>query len=347
MSKRSRRKRLKLIAMAGAQEAGIAADSDNNAKHDARGEAAPRKPSSNAHPKIANWYFKYNKQLLVIPVLLLLLSIVQIGMQTATTGDFIQKGISLKGGITITVPSDMEIDLDSLQGKITSEFQNVDLSIRRLESANSLVGYVIDADLQETEEVDRLVNIVEMETRIKRANYGLETVQPSLGESFFKEAGRAILFAFLLMSIVVFIAFRTIIPSFAVIISVFADMVMTLAAVNLLEVKISTGGIAAFLMLIGYSVDTDILLSSRVLRNQETSLMDRIMSSFKTGMTMVATTVTAATIAFLFSESETIRQIMLIIIIGMVADVFNTWITNTAILKWYVERKAARKHGQG
>jgi len=75
--------------------------------------------------------------------------------------------------------------------------------------------------------------------------------------------------------------------------------------------------------------------------------MDRIMSSFKTGMTMVATTVTAATIAFLFSESETIRQIMLIIIIGMVADVFNTWITNTAILKWYVERKAARKHGQG
>ena len=147
------------------------------------------------------------------------------------------------------------------------------------------------------------------------------------------------------MSIVVFIAFRTFIPSFAVILSVFADMVMTLAVVNLLGVKMSTGGIAAFLMLIGYSVDTDILLSSRVIKNEEDSLLDRIMGSFKTGMTMVITTTVAATIAFFLSESETIRQIMLIIIIGMVADVFNTWITNTAILKWYVERKT-RKHGK-
>ena len=50
-------------------------------------------------------YDKHYKKLLVFPVLLLLLAFVQIGLQTAATGDFIHKGVSLKGGITVTVPT--------------------------------------------------------------------------------------------------------------------------------------------------------------------------------------------------------------------------------------------------
>jgi len=49
----------------------------------------------------------------------------------------------------------------------------------------------------------------------------------------------------------------------AVVISAFADIVMTLALVDILGLKISTAGIVAFLMLIGYSVDTDILFNNK------------------------------------------------------------------------------------
>ena len=54
------------------------------------------------------------------------------------------------------------------------------------------------------------------------------------------------------MSFVIFILFRTFIPSIAVIFAAFADIVMTLALVNYLGIKLSTAGIEAFLMLIGY-----------------------------------------------------------------------------------------------
>ena len=58
-------------------------------------------------------------------------------------------------------------------------------------------------------------------------------------------------------------------PAFAVMFSAFADIVMTLAVVNLVGIKLSTAGIVAFLMIIGYSVDTDILLTTRLLKRKE------------------------------------------------------------------------------
>ena len=68
------------------------------------------------------------------------------------------------------------------------------------------------------------------------------------------------------MGLVVFIYFRTLVPSLAVILAAFSDIVVTLAIFNLTGEKLSTAGVAAFLMLIGYSVDTDILLNTRVLK---------------------------------------------------------------------------------
>ena len=144
------------------------------------------------------------------------------------------------------------------------------------------------------------------------------------------------------MGIVVLIYFRTFIPSIAIILAAFSDMVFALAVINLMDVRIGTAGIAAFLMLIGYSVDTDILLSVRVLKRKEGTVMDRIMSSIKTGMTETLTAIVAVTVAMFVTQSEVIRQIMLILLIGLIADIFNTWIQNVGLLRIYVERKAKK-----
>jgi len=103
--------------------------------------------------------------------------------------------------------------------------------------------------------------------------------------------------------------------------------------------KISSAGIAAFLMLIGYSVDTDILLSTRVLKKKEGSVMSRIYSAMRTGLTMNLTTMAAVSIALILSNSQTISQIMTIILIGLFVDIVMTWIQNVAILRLYLEKK--------
>src|SRR3990167_918056 len=121
---------------------------------------------------------------------------------------------------------------------------------------------------------------------------------------------------------------KTSIPSIAVILAAFSDIVVTIAIVNLLGIKISTAGIAAFLMLIGYSVDTDILLSTRVLKRKSGTVLDGVYSAVKPGLTMTFTTIVAVTVGLIFSKSEVLSQIMLIILIGLIVDLVNTWIQN-------------------
>ena len=108
---------------------------------------------------------------------------------------------------------------------------------------------------------------------------------------------------------------------------------------NLFEIKLSTAGVAALLMLIGYSVDTDILLSTRVLKQTEGTVTDRIYGSVKTGLTMQATAIVALSVMFLVSPAAVLRQIAIILIIGLVLDIFNTWIQNVGVIKLYLEYK--------
>jgi len=131
------------------------------------------------------------------------------------------------------------------------------------------------------------------------------------------------------------------VPSFAVIISAFADILMTLVIVNMFSMKMSSAGIVAFLMIIGYSVDTDILLTTRILKRTRGSLNEKMYGAFKTGITMTLTSLLAV-IAALFvvkSFSLVLTQIFTILAIGLTFDIFNTWVTNASILKWHVRSK--------
>jgi len=130
-------------------------------------------------------------------------------------------------------------------------------------------------------------------------------------------------------------------PSIAVIFAAFSDIVMALVVVDLLEIKLSAAGIAAFLMLIGYSVDTDILLTTRALRKKEGTLNERIYGAFKTGMLMTITGLVAVFPAFLLVTGlpDSFRQIFLILGLGLSADIINTWLTNASIIKWYCIKK--------
>jgi len=295
-------------------------------------------PKENILTKLRYIYGKQYKKLLFITIGLLFLAIIQILVQYAATGEFVQKDISLKGGLSVTVPLNSKVDTNELQNQLSKEFPDAYINVRSLSKAGAQIGLIVDAsDIDENDLVTALKNYIGDKGR----DYSIEIMGSSLGKSFFRQTLVALLIAFLLMGIVVFITFRTVVPSSAVILSAFSDIVVTLAIVNLFGIKISTAGIAAFLMLIGYSVDTDILLSTRVLKRKEGTVFERILNSMKTGMTMTMTTMAAVIAALIISPSPVIKQIMTILLIGLCVDILNTWIQNAGILRLYMEKKVS------
>ncbi|MBI2208398.1 MMPL family transporter [Candidatus Woesearchaeota archaeon] len=293
---------------------------------------------------IKHFYESQYKKLLILPFSLLLIAMLLIGFNFATTGDFINRDISLKGGVTVTVSTQQNIDIIQLEKTISSKFPGNDIATNSISQFGRQTGFIVEADVSQ-EQTAKLIEEIgnALNKKLSAQDYAVEVVGPSLGASFFKELLIALSIAFVFMALVVFISFRTFVPSMAVILAAFSDMVVTLAIVNLLGMKISAAGIAAFLMLIGYSVDTDILLSTRVLKRKEETEMERVYGAIKTGLMMSATAIVAAIAALLVTQSEVIRQIMIILLIGLLVDLINTWIQNVGILRIYLERKARKR----
>jgi len=284
-----------------------------------------------------HWYDRYYWALFLVPFLLLVLSIIYIGSVYAKTGDIMYKDVTLTGGTTLTILNST-LNAAELEKNLQGKYK--DLVVRSLTDIRT--GEQTAVTIEAQAEPEQLKKDVESTINIKldEETSSIEFTGSILSKSFYSELLRAVLLAFLFMAITVFIIFKLPVPSLAVIFAAVTDIGVTLATVDLLGIRVSTAGIAAFLMLIGYSVDTDVLLTTRVLRRKETGpLIDRMKSAMKTGLTMTLTGIAAMLVAYLIFQSPVLKQVFLIILIGLVVDIFATWLGNTAILKWYCDKK--------
>lgn len=281
---------------------------------------------------VKQFYRKFHKPLLIIPTVLLILAIFQISFQISSTGDFVKKGVSLKGGVEFELEEN--IDINELETYLNQEFPNADFSIRELitQEENSISITATEIEFSEL--------ISKIKEKYGEVNHTEPTItSASLGASFFRQTVKALIFAFLFIALVVFAYFRALVPSGFIVFTLFSDIIVTLSIVNLIGITISTAGIVAFLMLIGYSVDTDILLTSRLLKRKNEELYSRLVSAMKTGVMMVVTTLSAVIIALFLSSSPFIQEVMTIILIGLIVDLIFTWFQNAPILIYYLERK--------
>ncbi len=281
------------------------------------------------------------KQMLIIPALLLLLSLSIMVYTTYTTGTPVELGMEFKGGTGITFDSVKEPD------QLREEFKSYPVIQARKDFTGSSWRLMQFGPMNESQ-----LNELTKKINSEYGNFEIKTMGEVVSKSLQGKALQAILFSFLGMALVVFIIFRTFVPSIAVVISAFADIAFAAAMMDVFGIVLSLGTVAALLMLIGYSVDTDILLTTRLLKRKG-ELDDKIKDAMKTGLTMTTTTL-AALIGLFFVSSGTylvssftridiIRDISVVLIFGLVADIINTWMTNVGILRWHLERGTSGK----
>lgn len=287
--------------------------------------------------KLKDIYVKYNKKLVIIPILIIILSLAVIINNYVKTGDIVNKDVTLKGGVTATIYT--EISKEEIEEKLKNEIKK-DSIVRKLAEfgTEKQIGLIIEVSDIKSKDLELILEKI-LEIELIEENFSMEETGPSLGESFYRQMLIAILIAFILMSIVIFIAFRSVIPSLAVVLSAFADMLAAIAFIDLIGIKLSTSGIAAILLLMGYSIDTDVLLTTKVLKRKEGTIMERVFSSMSTGLTMTFTTISALTVGYFVSNSYILKQMFIILLAGLLVDIIMTYLLNTRILIWYTSKK--------
>jgi preprotein translocase subunit SecF len=269
---------------------------------------------------------KYSpKQLVIIPLVLLAVSLVLLTLNMVSTGMPVTPGIDFSGGTAVTIfTTDTREQIQST----FSGYPLIDVS----DGVNN--GKFLKFGAMNDEQFQSLSALISQ----KFPDAKVDQIGETFGKTLQSQAVLAMLFSFIGMAIVIFLSFRTFVPAAAVVLSAFADMAMTAAVMNIVGIPLSLGTVAALLMLIGYSVDSDILLTNRVLKRQG-KLTDKLNGAFHTGIIMTSTTL-SATVAMLIVSwiggVQILVDISAVLLIGLIFDILNTWLTNAGILKWYV-----------
>jgi len=284
----------------------------------------------------AEFYKKSYKWFLLFPFLLFLISTYTVIHTMSVAGTPIYRGISLKGGLSATIYVNTKITDSQLTNYLESKFPKHEFSVSELIEEGVRKGFIVDTDLDEKDLKSTLQDYLKI--KLTKDNYYSNYISPSLSNAFFVQLSKILVVSFILMSLVIFLYFREFMPSFIVILSGFFDVYVTVGYLDLIGYKLSIAGMGALLMLIGYSIDTDILLTNRLIKEEGKEYFSKIYDAFKTGITMSLTTLIAAFTAYIFSTSSVIKEITFIIVIGICVDIISTWIQNTGLLLWKLEK---------
>jgi preprotein translocase subunit SecF len=270
------------------------------------------------------------KQVMIFPIIILLLSVIYLVFELTTTG--LKVDIDFKGGSQII--ADFQTPVSGAE--IEAALKAYDANVR---TATSLTGSSIIIGVDTSVNPQDVINTLE-KNGFALKSYSTQTVGSALGESFFQQAVIVLIFAFVCMAITVFIIFRIPLPSGYVVLCGFANITDTLVVSQILGINMSLATFTSLLLLLGYGVDTDILLTTRVFKTTEGQPEAKIRGAIKTGLTMSGATIAALAALFVISTSTIIVQIASVLLIGLLFDMLNTWLLNAPLLRMYIERKA-------
>ena len=273
-----------------------------------------------------------HKILIAIPIILALLSLILIGFHG------LEQGVDLKGG--------SQAELQLLGSVTSSELE--DTLDAKLNTNN--IKVTNNGNNKVTVELENNINSSTFSSAIegKAKVISYNEIGPVLSEEAMGQIYIAMIFAFLFMAITVFIVFREPVPSVAIILAALCDILIALGGMSIFKIPLSIASVGALLMLIGYSVDTDILLTTRLLKRREGTVEERAKNAMYTGLTMSFAAIAAMAILFivtkiLMPEATTLSNISAVLVIGLIGDILSTWLMNLGILKTYIDWRQSKK----
>ncbi len=173
-------------------------------------------------------------------------------------------------------------------------------------------------------------------------SYSYNEVAPQVGRFFLQQIRNIIIIAFILVGITVFFIFRSPIPAFAIIFGAANDIIIALGAMGAFGIPLGVASIGGLLMLLGYSIDTDVLVAVRILKRGEGTPSTRAMDTLKTGLTMTAAAIISFLTLFIVAYIvfiPTYIEIAGVTLFGLFADIATTWFANSVLIVWYKKRK--------
>jgi SecD/SecF fusion protein len=280
----------------------------------------------------SRWFFTFSGIILII------------GAVALSTKE-LNFGIDFKSGTRITAalekPTDEEAVKSSLAeaGINNAEVQQVTIphfgsNVFQIESAQLQPGKVHEAEKQLNDEYG-----------IAKEGFESTSVGPTFGNQVAESAVKALIFSLLVILIYVALRFE---PKFAVpvLIALFHDILITGGVYALTGKEVSSGTVAAFLTILGYSLYDTIIVFDRIRENLPrmpraafSQIVNRSMSEVMTRSLATSFSTLLAVLALLVFGTSTLQDFAFAMLIGIASGTYSSIFIASPVLTAWKERE--------
>jgi len=293
------------------------------------------------------WHMKNlsPKQMIIIPLIIGAVFGSFVIYHSIQHDSFVPLGMEFSGGTQIEIneienmPTDPQ-ERARIEKAIAKEFgTKVEIAVRE----NIVrINTTID-NLDRAQEIENFLRDTEGIT----GKYNTPQFVGSQLTSLYREqAELAGIFAAIAISIIVFIAFRNLNTVGGILAVLGLDLVGIFGAMAILNIPLTLASMGGILLIIGYGIDDNVLLYSRVLKQVGGDVTEKAIGAMKTGLTMAITSGSALLALYIVTETPALQQIASIIIIGIILDALNTWFFNTGNILRNAKKKKSEYHGR-
>jgi preprotein translocase subunit SecF len=292
-------------------------------------------------------FLGHRRAAFILSAVLILAGVVSLAIQGGP-----KLGIDFEGGVLLQVQFEEPIEAESIRATL-AEMGLGDAEIQHLGGNREAIIRV-----QENAEMDDLAGmIVEALNRANPDNAAdvrrQELVGPKVGQELRAKATNAIIIALVLILGYISVRFEF---KFAVgaVAALIHDVVITLGMFSLTGREISLPVIAAFLTIVGYSLNDTIVIYDRIRENRRRlygkSFVDIVNTSLNNSLSrtlVTSLTTLVVVICLFFLGGEVIKDFAFALMVGVIVGTYSSlYVASPLVVEWqiYGEARKRRRH---
>jgi SecD/SecF fusion protein len=256
-------------------------------------------------------------------------------------------GIDFKSGTRIEVALAKTADEEEVREVLSSAGISSSAEVQR--ETNPGLGsnaFLIQSKTLKPGQITEIQKKLEAEFGIKPNGFDSTSVGPTFGQTVANSARNALIFSMLVICAYVALRFD---PKFAVpvLIALFHDILITAGIYSLTGREVTSGTVAAFLTILGYSLYDTIIVFDRIRENMPrmpraafSQIVNRSMSEVLTRSLATSFTTLLAVISLLVFGGTTLQDFAFAMMVGIASGTYSSIFIASPVLTAWKEREA-------
>lgn len=290
-------------------------------------------------------FISKQKLFAAIAALVIVIGFGAMGINAARGNRALNFSLEFLGGTSTTLELQEDYSLERLDNEVKPVVMEVtgdaNVSLQKVVGSNQVI---IKTRTLNVDERLALTEAMEENFNVDSTSITTDNISATVGSEMRKAAIIAVLVAVVLMLLYIFIRFKDIRFASAAVIALVHDVLITLAAYAVLRVSVGNSFIAVMLTILGYSINSTIVIFDRIREKMntmqsETELRDIVNTSINQTLTRSIYTnlTTLASILVLYIVGvASIKEFTLPMMVGIVAGAYSSVFITGAL--WFAMR---------